>query len=67
MSDGEPGLGGWIIYLDNNNNGVMDAGDATTTTDILGNYRFSGINPGTITVREVAHSFLRERALLPQP
>ncbi|MDP6716149.1 MAG: pectinesterase family protein, partial [SAR202 cluster bacterium] len=55
-NDSEPGLSGWTIYLDNNNNGMLDSGEATTTTDSLGNYRFSGVVPGTTTVRELAQA-----------
>ena len=35
---GEPGLAGWTIFLDADNNGVLDDGEAQTTTDADGNY-----------------------------
>ncbi|MCH8310049.1 MAG: CHRD domain-containing protein, partial [Chloroflexi bacterium] len=60
VNDGEPGLSDWTIYLDSNNNGVLDSGEAMTTTDSQGNYRFSGVPPGTTTVREMAQSGWRQ-------
>ena len=50
---GEPGLAGWTIYLDANNNGTMDSGEASTTTNMFGAYRFTGLADGTYYVREV--------------
>lgn len=49
----EPALAGWTIYLDQNQNSQLDAGEVTTTTDANGNYRFANLNPGTYTVSEV--------------
>ena len=48
---GEPGIGGVTVYLDLNNNGVLDTGDLTTTTNIDGFYFFSNLPGGTYTVR----------------
>jgi hypothetical protein len=50
---GEPGLAGQVVFLDLNNDGVLDPGDPSTTTDANGNYTFSGLTPGTYTVRQV--------------
>jgi hypothetical protein len=50
---GEPGLSGWVVYLDANNNGVLDPGELTATTDASGRYSFLGLPPGTYVVREV--------------
>ncbi len=50
----EPGLAGQTLYLDLNNNGVFDAGEPTATTDANGAYSFSGLAPGSYTVRQVA-------------
>jgi cyclophilin family peptidyl-prolyl cis-trans isomerase len=50
LGSGEGGLPGAQIYLDTNNNSVLDAGEATTTSDSLGNYHFV-VNPGTYIIR----------------
>jgi hypothetical protein len=52
-NSGEPGLAGWIIFLDTNSNGRLDAGETRTTTDANGNYTFFNLGPGTYRVREV--------------
>ncbi|MCA6490276.1 MAG: VWA domain-containing protein, partial [Chitinophagaceae bacterium] len=62
----EPGLGGVSIYLDLNNNGVLDAGEptqvtavdnpSTTNIDEAGQYSFTNVQPGTYIVREVVPS-----------
>jgi Ca2+-binding RTX toxin-like protein len=49
----EPGLSGWTIYLDVNNNGVPDDGEQSTVTDTDGIYSFPNLFPGTYTVAEV--------------
>ncbi len=46
------GLSGWTIFLDNNNNGILD-GEPSTTTNGSGNYALMIITPGTYQVREV--------------
>src|SRR6266508_2047658 len=38
---GEAGLAGWTIFIDSNNNGQLDAGEASTVTDATGAYSFS--------------------------
>ena len=50
---GEPGLAGWTIYIDQNNNAKLDSGEKSTTTDANGNYSFTNLEPGTYTVAEV--------------
>lgn len=58
-NEGEPGLRGWLIYLDINRNGRLDeewsteeAVDRWTRTDTNGHYRFV-VPPGEYAVREV--------------
>ncbi|MEW6498431.1 MAG: SdrD B-like domain-containing protein, partial [Cyanobacteriota bacterium] len=53
---GEPGLSGWTIYLDQNNNAKLDAGEKSTTTDSDGKYSFTDLAPGTYTVAQVWQS-----------
>jgi len=47
---GEPGLQGWTIQLDLNNDGSVDQ---TRVTDANGDYTFTGIGPGTHKLSEV--------------
>ena len=53
---GEPGLAGVTVFLDTNNNGVLDPGERHTTTGVNGTYSFANLGPGTYRVREVAQS-----------
>ncbi len=57
---GEPGLSGWTIYLDINENGVLDDGEPSTVTDPFGDFLFQdigpitdGFSPASVTIREV--------------
>ena len=50
---GEPGLEGWTIQLDKDNNGTIEA---TTTTAADGSYSFASLGPGVYAVREVAQA-----------
>lgn len=49
----EPGRSGATVYLDRNNNGVLDAGETSTTTDRSGSYRFTGVAPNNYRIRVV--------------
>lgn len=49
----EPGLSGWTVYVDQNGDGRLDAGDPTTVTNAQGQYQFSNLAPGTYRVAEV--------------
>ena len=52
-SEGEPGLEGWTIFLDDNENRELDADEAATVTALDGTYAFPGLWPGTYQVAEV--------------
>ncbi len=49
----EPGMPGVTIYLDLDDDGVLDAAEPQTTTDAQGDYAFANLQPGEYTVREV--------------
>jgi cyclophilin family peptidyl-prolyl cis-trans isomerase len=50
---GEPGLEGWTIFLDSDDNGQLDDGEQSTTSDADGNFSFGDLGPGVFRVREV--------------
>lgn len=52
----EPGLAGWTIFLDINNNGSPDAGEPTSLSGSDGSYSFLGLPPGDYEVTEVLPS-----------
>lgn len=45
-TDGKPPVSGWVIYLDQNQNGVLDQDEQSTTTDANGNYSFDNLVAG---------------------
>jgi uncharacterized protein (DUF2141 family) len=47
------GFAGVTVYLDNNNNGVLDTGDTSVTTSSTGTFSFTGLAPTTYHLREV--------------
>src|SRR4029079_355832 len=54
---GEPGLGGWTIYVDYDDDGVLDATEpAAVPAAVTGAYSITGITPGTWKVKEVAQA-----------
>ena len=53
-------IAGVTIYLDTNNNGVLDSGEPTAITDSHGNYDFVGLAAGTYHVREVVPTGWKE-------
>jgi hypothetical protein len=48
----EPGIEDWVIYLDQNGNGIRDPWEPYTRTDSNGDYEFSNLAPGSYIVRE---------------
>ena len=48
---GEPGLAGWRIWADYNDNGVRDTGEPYDDTDANGDYKIEGIKPTSTTGR----------------
>jgi hypothetical protein len=53
---GDPGLAGWIIFIDLHGDGQLHEDDPIAVTDASGGYSFSGLDPGTYTVYEVVPS-----------
>lgn len=53
LTGDDTGLGGVRIYIDNNNNGRLDSGEASTLTAADGSYAFTGLNAGSYIIREV--------------
>lgn len=44
----EPGLSGWIVFLDSNNDGLLTTGETQATTSATGAYVFDNLTAGTI-------------------
>jgi serine-aspartate repeat-containing protein C/D/E len=53
---GDTGISAWLVYVDSNNNGVLDTNEQRMLTDSSGNYRFVNLAAGTYKVREVLQS-----------
>ncbi len=52
--NGEPGLAGWTVFLDKNDDGIYQPGvEKVRVTNSNGDYRFAGLTPGTYRVRVV--------------
>ncbi|MBI4162584.1 MAG: hypothetical protein HY513_02780, partial [Candidatus Aenigmarchaeota archaeon] len=50
---GEGRLPDWTIFLDQDNDDILDSGEPSTITDLNGHFIFSNLMPGTYYVREV--------------
>lgn len=57
----ERGIPGVVVYLDQNRNSRLDAGEARTTTDASGFYEFNNLPPDRYTVR---HNLVRGHNLV---
>ena len=53
QDNGEKGLAGVQVYVDQGNVGYFVAGDPTATTNSTGGYTFSGLAPGNYVIRQV--------------
>ncbi len=56
----ERGLAGATVYLDPNNNGILDVGEQLTVTGADGKYSLTGLLPGSYVVRIVPSSGFRQ-------
>lgn len=52
----DPGLAGWMVFLDLDNSTTLDAGEPSTLTDANGNYAFHNLPSGDYEVTEVLPS-----------
>ena len=59
LDPGESGLPGFTVYVDTNNNGVLDTGEQSTTSAADGSYSISNVTPGTNVLRLVEHEYFR--------
>jgi hypothetical protein len=53
QDDSETGLSGQTVFLDSNQNGLLDVGERTATTNAEGNYSFTNLAAGRYTVGQV--------------
>lgn len=63
---GEVNIGGSHIYIDANNNGKQDTGEASVKARTNGNYTFSGLSAGTYRLRINPISGFRRSGPLPR-
>ena len=48
----EAGIADWTVFLDTNQNGILDGDETSTVTDASGNYAFPSLLAGNYTVAE---------------
>jgi VCBS repeat-containing protein len=49
----DPGLSGWTVFADTNNDGKLTAGEPTTVSDVKGKFSLVGLTAGNVNVYEV--------------
>ena len=49
----DPGLAGWTVFVDTNNDGRLTAGEPNTVSDVKGKYSLVGLPAGNVSVYEV--------------
>jgi len=54
--EGEAGLAGWTIYIDSNDDGVLNNEETSTVTDSSGHYSFSELTDSDYFIREVGQT-----------
>ena len=64
---GEPGLPGWVVYVDYDGDGTRDAGEPSATSGGDGGFVIADVNEGTYDVREVAQPESGWSCTAPQP
>ncbi|MEG4403102.1 DUF4347 domain-containing protein, partial [Microcoleus sp. N9_A4] len=62
---GEPGVPGVTVFLDTNNNTILDAGETSATTGADGSFNFPNLPAGTYNVREVVPAGSQSTTLNP--
>jgi Ca2+-binding RTX toxin-like protein len=63
METGEPGIAGFVVYLDKNNNGVPDAGEPQATTNSGGAFTFTGLAAGTYGIGPITPAYVPTTAM----
>jgi len=53
---GDTGLSGWTVWIDTDNDSVLDSSERRTTTDSSGNYSFGSLAAGSYKIRVVRQS-----------
>jgi hypothetical protein len=56
QDSGEPGLSARTLYIDSNNDGILDNGEASTVTKSDGSYKFTGLGAGNYLIRVLTHA-----------
>ena len=49
----EDKLSGWAVFIDSNQDGVLNQGELSALTDEAGRYQFSGLKPGEYSIAQV--------------